>query len=82
MANRHYEKWIIKAPAGFIFTCGGIFFMYYSLTQLTGELKDRWVYYGLASSLIVGIGVTTLCSAFVHKMKSDLIKKQRVKGQS
>jgi hypothetical protein len=77
MANSHYERWIVKAPVGLIFIAGGIFFMYYSLTQLA---KDRWVFYAAISAATVTIGTFMLASAFINKMKSDLIKKQKAKN--
>lgn len=77
MANSHYERWIVKAPVGLLFIAGGIFFMYYSITKLT---KDRWIMYGAISAAAVAIGVFMLASAFINKMKSDLIKKQKAKN--
>ena len=77
MSNSHYERWIVKAPVGILFIAGGIFFMYYSITQLA---KERWVMYGLISAAAVGIGSFMLASAFINKMKSDLIKKQKAKN--
>ncbi len=78
MSNSHYERWIVKAPVGLAFIAGGVFFMYYSLTQL--EWKGRWIMYGLISSAAISIGVFMLASAFINKMKSDLIKKQKAKN--
>ena len=78
MANSHYERWVLKAPVAILFISGGVFFMYYSITQL--ELKGRWVVYGLISAAAVGIGSFMLASAFINKMKSDLIKKQKAKS--
>jgi len=80
MANHHHEKWIIKTPLGFILIFGGIFFMYYSL-QLP-ELKDRWISFGLIASFSVALGAFLLSSAAIHKMKSDLIKKQKARQQT
>ena len=82
MSNHHYEKWILKAPLGFLLISGGVFFMYYSLTQLTADLKDRWVYFGLISAIIIGSGAVILCTAFTHKVKSDLIKKTKMRNGS
>ena len=80
MANNHYEKWILKTPLGFLLVVGGIFYMYYSITQL--HAKEKWILYGIISALSVAIGVYILCDAAVHKMKSDLIKKQKIRQQS
>lgn len=80
MANSHYERWLVKAPAGIILIAGGLFFMYYSLTQL--ELKNQWAIYALISAASITFGTVILCSAFINKMKSDIIKKQKAKGGS
>ena len=54
--------------------------MYYSITQL--HVKEEWILYGIISALSVAIGAFLLCDAAVHKMKSDLIKKQKIRQQS
>ena len=79
MSSSHYDKWFFKTPIGFLLTTGGIFFMYYSLLHLP---KDKWVTFGLISAFAVGFGVYFLCSAAIHKMKSDMMKKQKLKQQS
>lgn len=80
MSNSHYEKWVLKVPIGFLLIAGGIFFMYYSLTL--PEVNENWITYGLISAISVAIGAILLSSAAVNKMKSDLIKKQKIKQQS
>ena len=80
MSNNHYEKWLLKTPAGVFFIAGGVFFMYYSITQL--EWKERWALYGLISAVAVTAGVLLLCSASIHKMKSDLIRKKKARQEA
>ncbi len=80
MANNHYEKWLIKTPIGFILIAGGIFFMYYSITKL--NFREKWELYGFISAIAIAIGVLLLSHAAVHKVKSDLIKKQKIRQQS
>lgn len=79
MANHHYEKWILKMPIGFLLISGGIYFMYYSLTHLA--TKENTEILGLISALSVGVGCLFISSATIHKMKSDLIKKQKARQQ-
>lgn len=79
MSSSHYDKWFFKTPAGFLLVAGGIFFMYYSILHLS---KDKWIEFGLISAFAVAIGVLLLCSAAIHKMKADLMKKQKLKQQS
>ncbi|HEY5771476.1 MAG TPA: hypothetical protein VIS75_02560 [Chitinophagaceae bacterium] len=79
MGNYHLERWIYKTVTGFFLVAGGIFFMYYSLSHF---MRKDWILYGLICSLAVSIGVYFLSSAAVNKVKSDMIKKQKIKQQS
>lgn len=54
--------------------------MYYSLTL--PKASENWIFFGLISAISVAIGAILLSSAAVNKMKSDLIKKQKIKQQS
>ncbi len=79
MTNYHFERWIYKTVVGFILISGGIFFMYYSITH---NVRDNWILYGLVSAIACGLGAYFLGSASVNKVKSDIIKKQKMKQQS
>ena len=79
MGNHHLERWIFKTVTGFFLVVGGIFFMYYSLSHF---MRKDWILYGLICSMGIGIGVYLLSSAAVNKVKSDMIKKQKIKQQS
>lgn len=80
MANYHYDKWMIKTLLGSVLLGGAVFFMYYSLTHL--HAKEKWILFGLISALAVAGGALLLSSAAVNKVKSDLIKKQKMRQQS
>ena len=79
MANHHFEKWISKTVFGFTLIAGGIFFMYYCVTHFG---KTDWIPYALVSSIACALGGYFLSSAAINKVKSDLIKKQKIKQQS
>ena len=79
MGNYHFEKWLYKTALGFLLVGGGIFFMYYSLSHF---MRKDWILYGLICSVGISIGVYLLSSSAVHKVKSDMIKKQKIKQQS
>lgn len=80
MSNYHYERWLLKIVVSFLLITGSLFFMYYSLTCL--KAKENWILFGLISSLSAGIGALVLSSATINKVKSDLIRKQKIKQQS
>lgn len=79
MSNYHFEKWLYKTILGFILVAGGVFFLYYAIIHF---YRDNWLLFGLICSASVGIGVYLLSSAAVNKVKSDIIKKQKIKQQS
>ena len=79
MSNYHFEKWIYKTVLGFLLVAASIFFMYYSITH---EARDNWLLYALICSVGGGMGVYFLSSAAINKVKSDMIKKQKIKQQS
>jgi divalent metal cation (Fe/Co/Zn/Cd) transporter len=80
MSNHHYENWIFKTVIGLSLVAGGIFFLYYSLTQL--KAKENWIFYGGVSAVAITLGVFFLSMSAIHKVKSDMIKKQKMKQQS
>ena len=80
MSNHHYERWIIKLLIGIILIGGGVIFLYYSITHL--HSTERWILLGLIPAVAIMIGALLLSSATIHKVKSDLIKKQKMRQQS
>jgi len=79
MSNYHFERWIYKTLLGCILIAGGVFFMYYALTHF---YRDNWILYGSICTTGVCSGAYFLSSGAVHKVKSDMIKKQKIKQQS
>ena len=79
MGNYHFEKWLYKTAVGFLLVVGGIFFMYYSLSHF---IRANWILHSLICSVGISIGVFLLSSGAINKVKSDMIKKQKVKQQS
>jgi len=78
MGNYHFERWIYKTVLGCLLIAGGVFFMYYSLTHF----RENWLIYASICSAAVGIGAYLLSSGSINKVKSDMIKKQKMKQQS
>ena len=79
MSNYHFERWLYKTILGFLLVTGGVFFMYYALTHF---YRDNWFLYGCICSAGIGIGAFLLSSGAINKVKSDMIKKQKMKQQS
>jgi uncharacterized membrane protein HdeD (DUF308 family) len=65
-------------PLGFILINAGILLIMYSANK---RASDEWLMWGIVSAAIVTSGLGILGNAYVHKVKSDLIRKQKVKEQ-
>ena len=79
MSNSHEEKFITKLLVGFTLIIGGIFVIVYAAFERTRQ--DDWYFWGLVASVLICTGLYLLMSSFVHKMKSDFIKRQRLREQ-
>jgi len=76
MANKHYQKWLLQMPFGFLLVGAGIIVIMYSANK---RASDEWLLWGIISAFIITGGLGILGNAYVHKVKSDLIRKQRTK---
>lgn len=79
MSNNHQEKFITKLLLGFAFTTGGIFVILYAAFERTHQ--EDWYFWGIVASLLINVGLFFLLTAFVHKIKSDFIKRQKQREQ-
>jgi hypothetical protein len=79
MSNSHQEKFITKLLTGIAFVTAGIFIILFAAFE-KGQKQD-WYFWGILSSVAVNTGIILVGSAFVHKMKSDLIRRQRQREQ-
>jgi uncharacterized membrane protein HdeD (DUF308 family) len=78
MPNKHYQKWFFQMPMGFLLIDAGILLIMYSANK---RASDEWLMWGIVSSAIITSGLAILGNAYVHKVKSDLIRKQKTREQ-
>ena len=64
---------------GFAFITGGIMFILYAAFERTHQ--EDWYFWGIVASVLINAGLYSLLNAFVHKVKSDLIKRQKLREQ-
>lgn len=74
MSNRE-RKFIINMLVGLVFTTTGICSILYASLTIRDE-KD-WVVWAVISVVTLNAGLLFLGSSIVHKVKADLIRKQR-----
>jgi len=61
-------------PLGFLLTSAGILVIVYAVSHHSSE---QWLTWGIIGAIIFNSGLGILGNAFIHKMKSDLIQKER-----
>jgi len=77
MSNKHEKKFIIYLLIGFLFTSTGISSIIYF--GYIDEHKIDWYLLAAVPVVIINAGLLFLGSAFIHKVKADLIRRQRQK---
>jgi hypothetical protein len=80
MTNRHRQKYISRLLIGFAFFTCGMMIAYY--LALTNSRPDEWHIWVFASIVLINGGLLCLGSALIHKIKADLIRKQKQKDQT
>jgi hypothetical protein len=80
MTNKHEKKFIINMLIGFILTTGGISAVIYS--SFTEEHKMDWIFWAAISAVAINAGLLFLGSSLIHKVKADLIRRQKQKSKA
>ena len=77
MGNKHKKKFIINILIGLVLTNSSISVIIYTI--YADKLKLDWIYLAFISALAFNAGLLFLGSALVHKVKADLIRRQKEK---
>jgi hypothetical protein len=79
MSNTHQDKYISKLLIGIAFVTAGIFVIMYA--GFNANVKKDWYFWGIIAAVAINVGLILVGSAYVHKIKSDLIRRQKKKEQ-
>ena len=79
MSSDHGEKFVTKLLVGFGLVTAAVFLIYFIIFNKL--MKNDWYYWGIATAILFNAGLYMLVSAAVHKMKSDMIRRQKTKDQ-
>jgi hypothetical protein len=82
MTNRHKQKYILRLLVGLGLVSCGILVIIYTTFLDSKQRQDEWFIWAAAAILLINSGLVFLGSAVVHKVKADLIRKQKQKDQS
>ncbi|MER3497246.1 MAG: hypothetical protein C4308_00720 [Chitinophagaceae bacterium] len=77
MPNKHYQKWLLQMPAGFLLTTAGIVLIMYAANKRASE---EWMLWAVVTVAIINSGLAILGNAYIHKVKSDLMRRSRSKS--
>jgi ABC-type nickel/cobalt efflux system permease component RcnA len=55
--------------------------MYSTFSRKPGGEESDWYFWGILAAVSINSGLFLLLSAFVHKVKSDFIKRQKQREQ-
>ena len=69
------EKYISKLLIGCGSIIAGVMVILYASFERTKH--DDWYFWGVLASLLLCGGVYSMMGAFVHKIKADMIRKQK-----
>ena len=73
----HADKFLTKLLIGFTLVIASIFVIIFACFERVKY--DDWYGWGLLAAVSMCVGLYFLLSAFVHKMKADLLRKQKAK---
>jgi len=82
MTNRHRQKYILQLLVGMGLISGGILVIIYTSFLESQDRQGEWYIWAGAAMALINSGLYILGNAFVHKVKSDLIRKQKQKDQA
>jgi hypothetical protein len=74
MPNKHYQKWLLQMPIGFLLVGAGVVVIMYAANK---RASDEWLIWAIISVTILNAGLGILGNAYIHKVKSDLMRRQR-----
>lgn len=77
MSNKHEKKFILNTLIGLLFTTASIFLILYVCFHKT-EQQD-WIFWAVISAIGINAGFLFIGSAVVHKVKADLIRREKQK---
>lgn len=75
MRNTHGTKFLLLAAIGLLFMSAGILAIVYGC--LGDHQQKDWTFWGIISCIAINTGILFIISATVHKVKAELLKKQK-----
>jgi uncharacterized membrane protein HdeD (DUF308 family) len=78
MSNSHEKKFVINMLIGLTFTTAGIFSIIYACFNRVNQ--DDWIFWAVIPVILINTGLLFIGSSVIHKVKADLIRRQKQKS--
>jgi Microsomal signal peptidase 25 kDa subunit (SPC25) len=79
MSDSHKESYFIKLLIGFSSIIGSMFIIFYSIFEL--PKNSDWYFWAIVAAFLMAGGIFFMLQAFVHKIKSDFGRRQKLREQ-
>lgn len=77
MSNKHEKKFVINTLIGLLFTSASAFVIIYACFHKQEE--QDWIFWAIITAIGMSAGFLFIGSGAVHKVKADLIRRQKQK---
>lgn len=79
MSNKHEKKFVINTLIGLLFTTASAFVILYVCFHKIE--KQDWIFWAIITAIGMNAGFLFIGSGVVHKVKADLIRRQKQKSR-
>jgi uncharacterized membrane protein len=83
MSNSHQDKFITKLLIGITLIIVSVFVLFFTIYERSEKAvkEEDWYWWAFAFAALQATGIILICSAYVHKTKSDFIRRQQQRDQ-
>ena len=78
MSNTHEKKFVINMLIGLIFNTAGITSIIYACFRKDNQ--QDWIFWAVIPVILINTGLLFIGSSIIHKVKADLIRRQKQKS--
>jgi uncharacterized membrane protein HdeD (DUF308 family) len=78
MSNKHEKKFVINMLVGLAFTTAGISSIIYACFSRANQ--NDWIFWAIIPVITINTGLLFIGSGVIHKVKADLIRRQKQKS--
>lgn len=79
----HQDKFITKLLIGITLILVSVFLLFFTIYERSEKSikEEDWYWWAFAFAALLTTGIVLICNAYVHKTKSDFIRRQQQREQ-